>query len=64
MRTINQPGSLDGEAAIFASTFDHSGSRLITCEGDKTIKVWQEDADSTPETHPVVWDPDQLRERY
>jgi pleiotropic regulator 1 len=64
MRTINQPGSLDGEAAIFASTFDHSGSRLITCEGDKTIKVWQEDANSTPETHPVVWDPDQLRERY
>ena len=34
-----QPGSLDSEAGVFAMTFDMSGSRLITCEADKTIKV-------------------------
>ena len=49
-----QPGSLEAEAGIFASSFDKSGSRLITCEADKTIKVWKEDAPATPETHPVV----------
>ena len=34
-----QPGSLDSEAGIFQMKFDQSGSRLITCEADKTIKV-------------------------
>jgi|EP00945_MAST-04E_sp_MAST-4E-sp1_P005808 pleiotropic regulator 1 len=63
-KTINQPGSLAGEAAIFASTFDQSGSRLITCEGDKTIKIWREDEMSTKETHPVVFDRDEMRKRY
>lgn len=28
-------------------------SRLITAEADKTIKVWKEDPDATPETHPI-----------
>eukprot|EP01029_Cantina_marsupialis_P029707 TRINITY_DN782034_c0_g1_i1.p1 TRINITY_DN782034_c0_g1~~TRINITY_DN782034_c0_g1_i1.p1 ORF type:complete len:425 (+),score=111.08 TRINITY_DN782034_c0_g1_i1:187-1461(+) len=51
--TISQPGSLECEAGIFASTFDKSGSRLLTCEADKTIKVWKEDDSATPETHPV-----------
>ena len=37
-RTVVQPGSLDSEAGIFASTFDLTGTRLITCEADKTIK--------------------------
>ena len=36
--SIVQPGSLDSEAGIYAMTFDKSGSRLITCEADKTIK--------------------------
>ena len=43
LQTTVQPGSLDSEAGIFASTFDKSGSRLITCEADKTIKIWKED---------------------
>jgi len=43
MDTIVQPGSLDSEMGVFASTFDKSGSRLITCEADKTIKIWRED---------------------
>lgn len=30
-------------STIYASTFDMSGLRLITCEGDKCIKVWGED---------------------
>lgn len=48
-----QPGSLDSEAAIYASTFDHTGLRLITCEADKSIKIWREDAEATPESHPI-----------
>ena len=40
-KTINQPGSLESESGIFASAFDMSGSRLITCEADKSIKVWK-----------------------
>ncbi|CAM9391179.1 unnamed protein product [Choristocarpus tenellus] len=51
--TVAQPGSLDAEAGIFASTFDMSGSRLVTCEADKTVKIWKEDTAATPETHPV-----------
>ena len=41
METKVQPGSLDSEMGIFASIFDRSGSRLITCEADKTIKIWK-----------------------
>jgi pleiotropic regulator 1 len=47
-----QPGSMESEAGIFASTFDRTGTRLITVEADKTIKMWKEDEDATPETHP------------
>lgn len=38
-----QPGSLDSESGIFSCVFDHSESRLITAEADKTIKVYKED---------------------
>ncbi|KAJ3069523.1 pre-mRNA-splicing factor prp46, partial [Rhizoclosmatium hyalinum] len=38
-----QPGSLDSENGVFCSTFDQTGLRLITGEGDKTIKIWKED---------------------
>jgi len=41
--TIVQPGSLDSEAGIFCSTFDRTGTRLLTGEADKTIKIWKED---------------------
>ena len=44
--------------------FDHSGSRLITCEADKTIKFWKEDPDATPDTHPLNWEPPRDRKRY
>jgi pleiotropic regulator 1 len=42
LKTKVQPGSLEAEAGIFSSTFDRTGLRLITCEADKTIKIWKE----------------------
>lgn len=50
--TIVQPGSLESEAGILAMSFDVTGSRLITCEADKTVKMWKENETATPETHP------------
>jgi len=63
LQTIPQPGSLESEAGIFASTFDLSGSRLITCEADKTIKIWKEDEEATPESYPInpVYKPDESK---
>ncbi len=43
LQTVPQPGSIDPEMGIYAMTFDQSGSRLITCEADKTIKIYKED---------------------
>lgn len=39
MDDIPQPGSLEAEAGVFCSTFDHTGTRLITGGADKTIKA-------------------------
>lgn len=36
---LPQPGSLEAEAGVFCSTFDMTGTRLITGGADKTIKV-------------------------
>jgi len=58
-----QPGSLDSEAGIFQMKFDHSGSRLVTCEADKTIKIYKEDDGATEESHPINWKPDILKRR-
>lgn len=46
-----QPGSLDSEAAIFDIKFDRSSTRMITAECDKTIKIWKEDSEASPEDH-------------
>ncbi|CAG8548612.1 1258_t:CDS:2 [Scutellospora calospora] len=64
METTVQPGSLESEAGIFACTFDRTGLRLITCEADKTIKIWKEDSNATPETHPIDWKPSLIRTRF
>ncbi|XP_073291227.1 protein pleiotropic regulatory locus 1-like [Primulina huaijiensis] len=56
-QTIVQPGSLDSEAGIYALTYDVTGSRLISCEADKTIKMWKEDENATPESHPLHFKP-------
>jgi len=39
---VPQPGSLEAEAGVFCSTFDMTGTRLITGGADKTIKVYAE----------------------
>ncbi|KAJ4427777.1 hypothetical protein ANN_25430 [Periplaneta americana] len=58
-----QPGSMDSESGIFSMTFDQSGSRLITTEADKTIKIYKEDDTATEETHPIHWRPEILKRR-
>jgi len=51
--TIVQPGSLDAECGVFATEFDVTGTRLITAEADKTIKIWKEDEDANEVTDPI-----------
>lgn len=58
-----QPGSMDSEAGIFSMIYDNSGSRLITTEADKTIKIYKEDDTATEETHPINWRPEILKRR-
>lgn len=62
--TIVQPGSLESEAGIFALGFDHTGTRMLTCEADKTIKFWREDESATPETHPINFRPPKDMRRF
>jgi pleiotropic regulator 1 len=62
--SVAQPGSLDAEAGLMSSTFDITGLRLITGEADKTIKVWRQDDDATPETHPLDWKPTLGRQKF
>jgi len=50
-----QAGSIESEAGIQAMAFDRTGSRLITVETDKSIKIWKEDENATQETHPVKY---------
>ncbi|KAF5181090.1 pleiotropic regulator PRL2 [Thalictrum thalictroides] len=63
-QTIVQPGSLDSEAGIYALSYDITGSRLVTCEADKTIKMWKEDENATPETHPLNYKPPKELRRF
>lgn len=42
-----QPGSIAAENGIFSLCFDRSGSRLLSGECDKTIKMWKEDENAT-----------------
>ncbi|KAK4127138.1 WD40 repeat-like protein [Parathielavia appendiculata] len=62
--TTAQPGSLDAESGIMSAAFDLSGSRLICGEADKTIKIWREDPNATPETHPLEWKPTLSRRKF
>jgi pleiotropic regulator 1 len=57
--TFPLTGSLNSEAGIYALTYDVTGTRLISCEADKTIKMWKEDDSATPETHPLNFMPAQ-----
>ena len=51
--TMAQPGSLDAENGIFAAEFDLTGTRLITGEADKTIKIWKQNDEASELTHPI-----------
>ena len=64
LETTAQPGSLDAEAGVMSSTFDRTGLRLIVGEADKTIKVWKQDEDATPKSHPLDWKPTLGRQKY
>lgn len=55
LEAIPQPGSMSSENGIFDVKLDQSASRLITAECDKTVKIYREDPDATPETHPLNW---------
>jgi len=59
-----QPGSLESEAGVFAMKFDVTGTRLITCEADKSIKMWKEDSSATPESHPVNYKAPKDKKRF
>ena len=60
-----QPGSMQNEAGVFCSTFDRSGTRLITGEADKTIKIWKQDETATEATHPIEgWKPSFKKDHY
>ncbi|KAH7830370.1 pre-mRNA-splicing factor prp46 [Monocercomonoides exilis] len=52
-----QVGSLESEYGVECVTFDKSGTRLITTNDDKTIKIFGEDPDSSPATDPITWTP-------
>jgi pleiotropic regulator 1 len=50
-----QPGSMSAENGIFDVKLDQSGTRLITAECDKTVKIYREDPNATPDSHPLNW---------
>ncbi|KAI4164770.1 MAG: hypothetical protein LQ342_001745 [Letrouitia transgressa] len=64
LETTAQPGSLDAEAGLMSSTFDRTGLRLICGEADKTIKIWKQDDEATPESHPLDWQPTLGRRKF
>jgi pleiotropic regulator 1 len=49
---VVQPGSLDSEAGVYAASYDITGSRLITCNADKTIGCYRPVEDATLESAP------------
>nr|GME21463.1 protein pleiotropic regulatory locus 1 [Ipomoea batatas] len=63
-QTLVQPGSLESEAGIYALSYDVTGTKLITCEADKTIKMWKEDKNATPQTHPLHFKPPKDMRRF
>lgn len=51
--TVAQPGSLDAENGVFAAEFDLTGTRLVTGEADKSIKIWKQNEEASELTHPI-----------
>ncbi|KAF9180764.1 pre-mRNA-splicing factor prp46 [Haplosporangium sp. Z 767] len=59
--SLVQPGSPEGKAGISCV---ETGLHLITGKADKTIKVWKEDNQATPESPLLDWKPSLVRKRY
>ena len=49
---VVQPGSLESEAGVYAAAYDATGSRLITCNADKTIGCFKPVEDASEASHP------------
>ena len=49
---VLQPGSLESEAGVYACSYDVTGTRLITCNADKTIGCYKPAEDATPANAP------------
>ncbi|CDO95837.1 unnamed protein product [Kluyveromyces dobzhanskii CBS 2104] len=65
LSTTETAGSLESERSILCSTFDMTGTRLITGEGDKSIKIWKQNADATEEEYPgLPWNPTLVSQRF
>ncbi|QLL30958.1 hypothetical protein HG536_0A07730 [Torulaspora globosa] len=65
VRTKQVPGSSESERGILCSSFDRTGLRLITGETDRSIKIWKQNPDATPETHPgIPWNPLLASQRF
>lgn len=47
-----QPGSLESEAGVYALSYDATGSRLISCNADKTIGCYKPVEDATEANAP------------
>ncbi|SCU82638.1 LADA_0C06964g1_1 [Lachancea dasiensis] len=63
--TTTITGSLESERGILSGSFDQTGLRLITGESDKSIKIWKQVDNSSPEQHPgLPWDPQIGSQRF
>jgi pleiotropic regulator 1 len=47
VNAVPQPGSIAAENAVFALAYDRSGTRLLTGECDKSIKMYKSDDKAT-----------------
>lgn len=52
-QSIVQPGSLEAENGVMAACFDGTGTRLVTGEADKTVKIWKQDPEASELSHPI-----------
>ena len=49
-KKFENDGSLESDNAILAFAFDITGTRLYSCEAEKTIKVYEEDNEASPKS--------------
>ena len=47
----------------FLHTFVFLNQWSVSCEGDKTIKIYKEDEEATEESNPILWKPEVARRK-